>query len=312
VTKPKVFIDGKEGTAGLQIFERLGARNDIEILTLSDELRKDTEARRSIMNKADLVFLCLPDKAAIEAVELIDNPDVKVIDASTAHRINPDWVYGFPELFRGQEELIKKSKRTANPGCHATGFISIVAPLVREGVISDNYPISCHSLTGYSGGGKKMIAEYEGERSDERLDSCREYAITLAHKHIPEMTAMTGLKRKPLFFPIIGDYYSGMTTTVGIHRDLAEKNFGPKEIHEMLSDYYSGREYVRVLPFAGEGKIDARGILESNRNVGTNYLDIVVCGNEEQILIASMFDNLGKGASGAAVQNMELMLGLQE
>ena len=308
--KPKIFIDGKEGTTGLQIFERLGGRTDIELMLLDESLRKDTEARKKMINNADLVFLCLPDAAAVEAVKLIENPEVKVIDTSTAHRTNPEWVYGFAELSADQEEKIRNSKRTANPGCHATGFISITAPLIMGGIISANYPISCHSLTGYSGGGKKMITEYESERTDERLNSCREYAITLNHKHIPEMMAVAGLKRKPLFFPIIGDYHSGMTTTIGLNNDMLEKKMTPRQIHEFLSEHYAGKKYVRVLPYAGEGCIDPRGILESNRNVGTNYLDIVVSGNEEQTLIASMFDNLGKGASGAAVQNMELMLGM--
>lgn len=309
--KPKIFIDGKEGTTGLQIFERLGRRTDIEVRVIDDSLRKDTEARREMINTSDLVFLCLPDQAAREAVALVENPEVKVIDASTAHRTDPAWVYGFPELNAAQENLIRESKRVANPGCHATGFISISSPLVQKGILPADYPLSCHSLTGYSGGGKKMIAEYESERVDKRLDSCREYAITLAHKHIPEMMTVAGLKRKPLFFPIIGDYHSGMTTTIGLFNEMLNGIASPKEIHEVLSEHYAGRKYVRVLPFGGEGGIDPRGILESNRNAGTNYLDIVVSGNEEQTLIASMFDNLGKGASGAAVQNMEIMLGLE-
>ncbi|MBQ1302351.1 MAG: N-acetyl-gamma-glutamyl-phosphate reductase [Firmicutes bacterium] len=307
----KVFIDGKEGTTGLQIYEKLGGRTDIELLTLPEELRKDPGARKEIMNRSDLVFLCLPDAAAIEAVTLVENPDTRIIDASTAHRTAEGWVYGFPELEPGQADKIRRSKRTANPGCHATGFISLTAPLVKGGILAADAPLSCHSLTGYSGGGKKMIAEYEGERTDERLSSCREYAISLAHKHIPEMMAVTGLKRKPLFFPIVGDYYAGMTSTVGLHNDLLGEGVTAKTVHEYLSDYYAGQEFVRVLPFGGEGAIDPRGYLESNRNVGTNYLDIVVSGNGEQTLMAAMFDNLGKGASGAAVQNMELMLGMR-
>lgn len=310
--KPKIFIDGKEGTTGLQIFERLGGRTDIELMLLSEELRKDVQARKEMINNADLVFLCLPDDAAREAVKLVENPEVKVIDASTAHRTNPNWVYGYPELCREQAERIKSSKRVANPGCHATGFISLTAPLVMGGILPEDYPLSCHSLTGYSGGGKKLIKEYESDRTDDRLNSCREYAISLSHKHIPEMMAVAGLERKPLFFPIIGDYYAGMTTTVGLHNELLKCRMGAKQIHEFLSDHYAGQKYVRVLPFAGEGNIDSRGILESNRNIGTNYLDIVVSGNEEQTLLASMFDNLGKGASGAAVQNMELMLGIEQ
>lgn len=309
--KPKIFIDGKEGTTGLQIFERLGGRTDIELMILAEDLRKDMHARKEMINSADLVFLCLPDDAAREAVKLAEDPNVKIIDASTAHRTDPGWVYGYPELCRDQADRIREAKKVANPGCHATGFISLTAPLVMEGILPKDYPVSCHSLTGYSGGGKKLIQEYEGERTDSRLSSCREYAITLSHKHIPEMMAVTGLKRKPLFFPIIGDYYAGMTTTVGLHNELMGKKMTAVQIHEFLSEHYAGQKYVRVLPFAGEGNIDPRGILESNRNLGTNYLDIVVSGNEEQTLLASMFDNLGKGASGAAVQNMELMLGLE-
>lgn len=203
--KPRIFIDGKEGTTGLQIFERLGGRKDIELMLLDESMRKDTEARKEMINSADLVFLCLPDDAARESVRLAENPDVKIIDASTAHRTDKNWVYGYPELSREQEEKIRNSKRTANPGCHATGFISLTAPLTLEGIIPNDYPLSCHSLTGYSGGGKKLIAEYEGQRTDNRLNSCREYAISLAHKHIPEMMAVAGLSRKPLFFPILGE-----------------------------------------------------------------------------------------------------------
>ena len=308
--KAKIFIDGKEGTTGLQIYEKLGGRTDISLLLLEEAQRKDPAVRKEIMNRADLVFLCLPDAAAREAVSLVENPEVKIIDASTAHRTSPDWVYGYPELSREQEERIRASKRTANPGCHATGFISLAAPLTAAGILPKDYPVSCHSLTGYSGGGKKLIREYESDRVDNRLNSCREYAISLSHKHLPEMMAVTGLKRKPLFFPILGDYYAGMLTTVGLDNDLLEGNLTARQIHEFLSEHYAGQKYVRVLPFGGEGAVDPRGILESNRNVGTNYLDIVVCGNEEQTLLASQFDNLGKGASGAAVQNMELMLGL--
>lgn len=308
--KPKIFIDGKEGTTGLQIFERLGGRTDIELMILEEDLRKDAGARKEMINSADLVFLCLPDEAAKESVGLVENPDVKIIDASTAHRTDKNWVYGYPELSREQEEKIRSSKRTANPGCHATGFISLTAPLTLGGILPSDYPLSCHSLTGYSGGGKKLIAEYEGERKDSRLNSCREYAISLSHKHIPEMMTVAKLTRKPLFFPILGDYYAGMTTTVGLHNEFLKDRMSAKQVHEFLSEHYAGQKYVRVLPFAGEGCIDPRGILESNRNVGTNYLDILVSGNEEQTLMAALFDNLGKGASGAAVQNMELMLGM--
>ncbi len=307
----KVFIDGSAGTTGLRINERLRGLGGVEPLTLPEELRKDVSARTEAIAAADVAVLCLPDDAAREAAAIADSVGTAVIDASTAHRVAPGWAYGFPELSAAHRSAVETSDRVAVPGCHASGFVALVFPLIEAGVIPADAELTAFSLTGYSGGGKKMIAEYEGERTDERLSSCREYAIRLAHKHIPEMMAVTGLTRKPLFFPIVGDYYAGMTSTVGLHNDLLGEGVTAKTVHEYLSDYYAGQEFVRVLPFGGEGAIDPRGYLESNRNVGTNYLDIVVSGNEEQTLMAAMFDNLGKGASGAAVQNMELMLGMR-
>lgn len=310
--KPKIFIDGKEGTTGIQIYERLGNRKDIELLVLPDEERKDLLRRKEMINEAEVVFLCLPDDAARESVSLVENDWTKIIDASTAHRTDSQWVYGFPELSLEQRSAIAETKRLANPGCHATGFISIVGALVRMGVLPEDYPLTCHSLTGYSGGGKKMIAEYEGENRSDALNATRIYGIGLNHKHIPEMMYMSGMKRKPVFCPILGDYYAGMATVIPLQNDLLKGELKAKDIHEMMAEYYKDAHFVEVTPFMGEGRIDSRGFIESNACIGTNRLEILVCGNQEQTMIVSRFDNLGKGASGAAVQNMNIMLGLDE
>lgn len=299
--KPRVFIDGKEGTTGLQIFDRLANRNDIELLLIDDARRKDIDERRRLINEADLVFLCLPDKAAIEAVSLIENPNTRVIDASTAHRTNPYWDYGFPELSTAHRDAIINSKRVANPGCHASGFISIVYPLVKSGIIPDNYQLTCFSLTGYSGGGKKMIAEYEGENRANELNAPRIYGLSLNHKHIPEMTAITGLTVKPVFCPIVDDYYCGMATAVPLH------GVDSQAVLDTLKAHYAGQQFVTVAP-----QLCNAGMLESNYNVGTNMMEITVCGNGCETLIVSRFDNLGKGASGSAVENMNLMLGFEQ
>ncbi|MBQ3405529.1 MAG: N-acetyl-gamma-glutamyl-phosphate reductase [Oscillospiraceae bacterium] len=304
--KPKVFIDGQEGTTGLQIFERLTGRDDIELLKIDEKLRKDRDERKKLMNQADLVILCLPDAAAIEAVDLIDNPDTRVIDASTAHRTAPGWDYGLPELSKAHRERITVSKRVANPGCHATGFISIVYPLVAMGILSDSAELSCFSLTGYSGGGKKMIAEYESRDKAEALYSPRIYGLNLSHKHLPEMMAVTGLKTAPVFCPIVDDYRQGMATSVPLHRSLLKKDLDIKGLFDALSDFYRGQRFITVAP-----PVDS-GMLESNFNAGTNMLQISISGNSDRILVTSRFDNLGKGASGAAVQNMNIMLGFDE
>ena len=306
--KPKVFIDGKEGTTGLQIYERLGSREDIELLLISEEKRKDTEERRKFLNEADIVFLCLPDAAAKEAVGLIENGTTRVIDASTAHRTAPGWTYGFPELDREQRAKIASSKRVANPGCHATGFIAAVAPLVRSGVISADAPLSCFSLTGYSGGGKKMIAQYGDENRDPALDSPRIYGTALMHKHLPEMTAVTGLSHAPVFCPIVADYYSGMQTVTSLPSGILAEGMTAERIHGILADWYAGEKLVRVAPFTG----GVNDYLASNVYSGTNGLEIFVGGSGDSVFVASRFDNLGKGASGAAVQNMNIMLGLDE
>lgn len=305
--KTKVYIDGQSGTTGLQIYDRIGQRKDLELLRIPEELRHDPDERKKYLNSADIVFLCLPDEGAREAVSFIDNPNVRVIDASTAHRTNPDWTYGYPELSKVQREAIRTSKRVANPGCHATGFISTTAPLVAMGVIPKDYPMSCYSLTGYSGGGKKMIAEYEAEGRSELLNAPGIYGLNLQHKHLPEMQTVTGLTYPPVFMPIVDDYYKGMATTIMLQNRLLPGQPSAEEICAKLADYYRDEHFVSVVPF---GENDSK--LYANKLAGTNRLEIVVCGHEEQTTVTALFDNLGKGASGAAVQNMNIMLGLPE
>ena len=298
-----VFIDGSAGTTGLRIADRLAARQDISLIRLTEELRKDPSARKDAINSADVVFLCLPDDAAKEAVGMIENPQVKVIDTSTAHRTHPDWTYGFPEL-KGQRERIRASKRIANPGCHASGFVALVAPLVQEGVIPGDLPLSSFSLTGYSGGGKKMIAQYEDPNRSPLLEGPRQYGLTRIHKHLPEMQAVCGLERLPVFCPIVGDFYSGMEVTVPLFADWVKGS--PDEIRQLYRDYYA-TGLVRM----AEGE-DPEGMLSAAAFSGRDDLQIGVWGNEERILLVARFDNLGKGASGAAIQNMNILMGLSE
>lgn len=300
-----VFIDGKEGTTGLQIYDRLASRSDLSLLLLPEELRKDEKARKECMNEADIVFLCLPDAAAREAVKLVENPRTKIIDASTAHRTNPEWTYGFPELSREQREKIMRSKRVANPGCHASGFIALVYPLIKEGILPSDYPFVFHSVTGYSGGGKKMIAQYESAERDVALDSPRQYGLTLSHKHIPEMMKVCNLTRKPIFNPIVADFYSGMCGTIPVFADLMKKKMAGEQLRAFYREYYRESAFVSVTD-------ESLSYLPANKLAGTNEMQLFVGGNEEEILLCSLFDNLGKGASGAAVQNMNLMLGLPE
>ncbi len=291
----------------MQIYERLQKREDVHIISLTEDLRKDTAARRDCLNSADVSFLCLPDAAAAEAAAMTDNPRAKIIDASTAHRTNPAWVYGFPEISAKRREEIASCTRLANPGCHATGFISIVAPLVKGGIASADYPFVAHSVTGYSGGGKKTIAQYESSDRDISLSSPRQYATTLEHKHLPEMQRECGLDFKPIFNPIICDFYSGMCVTVPIYRRLLSKNYGVNDIREYFTQYYDGQNFVNVAT-----EEDTPAYIPANKNTDTNDMTIYVSGNADRIFIASVFDNLGKGASGAAVQNMNIMFGLDE
>lgn len=305
--KPVVFIDGREGTTGLQIYDRLTPRTDIELLLIDEEKRKDPAERKKCLNAADLVFLCLPDDAAREAVAMIENPNTRVIDASTAHRTAPDWDYGFPELSPRHREAIIKSKRVANPGCHASGFISAVYPLVQLGFLPADYPLCAYSLTGYSGGGKKLIAEYQDPNRDPRHSSARIYGTNLQHKHLPEMVHVCGLTAPPVFHPILGDYIQGMATTILLHNNTIPGCPTAYNIYNILDSYYEGQTFVSVAPFGGE-----EPVIYSDTLVGTNQLQLIVCGHEEQTTITALFDNLGKGASGAAVQNMNLMLGFDE
>ena len=305
----KVFIDGAEGTTGLKIFQRFETRKDIELLRIKDHLRKDKEERKKLLNEADISFLCLPDAAAREAVELIENKDARVIDTSTAHRTEKGWVYGFPELSKAYRSAVKESKRVAVPGCHASGFNSIIYPLIKEGIMGRDYPVSCFSITGYSGGGKKMIEEYsKGERSPE-LNSPRQYGITQSHKHLKEMKLIPGLLNEPLFSPIVADYYSGMTVTIPIYTSMLNKRLSLEEVRRFFSDYYSGQKLIRVLD---KEEIEKNhGFIAANTLEGRDSMELIVEGNDQRLMIASRFDNLGKGASGAAMECMNIMLGLK-
>ena len=306
--RPKIYIDGKEGTTGLQIYERLGGRDDIELLLIDEDKRKDTAERSKLLNAADLVFLCLPDDAAREAVSLVTNEHTRIIDCSTAHRTAEGWDYGFSELSPVHRENIQKSKRVANPGCHATGFISIVYPLVAMGLLPKDTALSCFSLTGYSGGGKKMIAQYEGEKVN-ALFSPRIYGLNQSHKHLPEMQIRCGLTVAPVFCPIVDDYYKGMATTVSLHSDLLRCDKSTRKIWEVLSDHYREQPLIHVASLNWD-----EPMIAANTMAGKDTLTLIACGSEdgERITVTALFDNLGKGASGAAVQNMNLMLGFEE
>ena len=297
----KVFIDGSAGTTGLRIYERLSERKDLELLILPDELRKNNDARRQMLSLADIAFLCLPDKAAIEAVSLIENDHVAVIDTSTAHRTNDAWAYGFAELSPAHREAIRNSKRIANPGCHASGFIAGCYPLVAHGVVPEDFPLTAYSLTGYSGGGKALIAEYEDADRDVRHESHRIYGTTLQHKHLPEMQKLCGLKYQPVFSPILGDFYAGMATSILL------PGFDAQKVWECLSDHYAGEKIVTVAPFGGD-----EALVYASTYAGLDTMRIQVSGHGEQAMVTTMFDNLGKGASGAAIQNMNILLGVDE
>ncbi len=295
-----VFIDGSAGTTGLQIRDRLAARRDIELLTLDEARRKDPAARREYLNAADIVFLCLPDAAAREAVALIENPATRVIDASTAHRTAPGWVYGLPELSPAQRAAIAGAKRVANPGCHATGFITGVYPLVAAGLLDRGAALACFSLTGYSGGGKAMIGQYEAYKTEE-LYTPRIYGLGQAHKHLPEMQAVCGLDTPPVFCPVVDDYYKGMAATTAL------PGLAAASVRECLAAHYADQALVRVAPPEAEPSMLAAGAM-----AGRDDLVLYVCGNAQRCTVTAVFDNLGKGAAGAAVQNMDLMLGLPE
>lgn len=307
----KIFIDGQEGTTGLRIVERLKNRSDIELLKIDESLRKDVNERKRLINASDITFLCLPDAAAIEAVALAENENVRIIDASTAHRTNPDWAYGFPELSKAHRERIRTAKRVANPGCYASGFIACVYPLVSAGIMPKDYPVTCHAVSGYSGAGKKGIAQYEDENRDFQLDSPRQYALTQNHKHIKEMMTIAGLSELPVFTPIVDDYYNGMVVSVPLHLRTLDKKLTLAELREVFAAHYEGERFVKVMPICGEGVL-SDGFIAANTLKDTNDMQIFICGNDDRAVISARFDNLGKGASGAAVQSMNIMMGVPE
>lgn len=302
----KVFIDGGHGTTGLKIHERLDQRDDIEILRIDEAHRKDLDARIEMTKQADISILCLPDAASQELAQAAP-PDVRLIDTSTAHRTNPDWVYGMPELALGQREKIRNAARVANPGCHATGFILLVRPLVDAGILPPDYPLDAFCITGYSGGGKKMIQNHEKADREAYLSSPGQYGLTQKHKHLPEMVMMTGISQAPAFSPIVGDFYSGMVMTVPLHTGMLHGSPGPEEIRQVYRERYGGEKLIRVMD-----KDPEDGFIHSNVMAGSDEFQIFVTGNEERVLLLSRFDNLGKGASGQAVQNMNIMLGIEE
>ena len=305
----KIFIDGSEGTTGLRIYERFEGRDDIELMKIDPELRKDPNERKKMINSSDITFLCLPDVASIESVSLVENPNVKIIDTSTAHRTNPDWAYGYPEL-HGFRDKIKSSHRIAVPGCYATGFITIAKPLIDMGIMPCEYPVSSFAVSGYSGAGKKTIAVYEGEDKPNEFNSPREYALAQKHKHLKEMTKISGLAKEPLFSPIIADYYSGMFVSIPLYTDMLLGNADVNAIHDMFDKYYAGEKFVKVMPVGAED--ETNGFIGANNCSGWDGIQIFVTGNEDRVVVTTRFDNLGKGASGAAVQCLNILLGCDE
>ena len=306
--KVKVFIDGSSGTTGLRIADRLAARPEIELLSISAEGRKDVHERAKVINFADLAFLCLPDAASKEVMPLL-RPDVKVLDTSTAFRTDAAWDYGFPEL-KGQKEKIQNSYRVAVPGCYASGFISIARPLVELGLVPQSYPFSCTGISGYSGGGKKMIADYESpdRPAHSKLDAPKSYGLSLGHKHLPEMQKICGLEYAPAFNPLVCDYFSGMVVSLPLHTRLLAKKYTADDVRKALAEYYAGANFVKVMP---EGAPED-GFLSANDLSGTNMMQLFVNGNDDRLILCSRLDNLGKGASGAAVQCLNIMMGIDE
>lgn len=300
----KIFIDGSAGTTGLRIYERLESRTNVELISLTEEKRKDVNARREAINSADIAFLCLPDAAAVESVSFVENENTVIIDTSTAHRTNPDWAYGFSELSGEHRQRVISGKRIAVPGCHASGFIALIYPLVENGLLDKSALLSCFSVTGYSGGGKKMIAEYECEDRNVLLNSPRQYGITQQHKHLPEMAKVTGLLNAPIFSPVVADFYSGMTVTVPIFKSMIDGS--ADDIKKLYGEKYSGP----IVKYTESG--DENGFIAANALSFNDGMEISVLGNEDRILLVSRYDNLGKGASGAAIQCMNLKLGADE
>ncbi len=307
----KVYIDGQAGTTGLKLYDRIKNRPDVELLLIDPEKRKDNDERARMINASDITFLCLPDAASREAVSFITNPNVRVIDASTAHRTSPDWAYGFPELSAAHRAKILTSKRVAVPGCYASGFASLVYPMVQSGLLPVDYPVTCHAVSGYSGAGKAAIAQYESADRPKELDSPRQYALAQGHKHLPEMQAVSGLIEPPMFNPMVCDYFAGMVVSVPLHRRLLNGQPSLEEVHAMFQSHYAGQQFVQVRALQGADVLE-NGFLPANTLAGTNLLEVFVCGNDRQILLAARLDNLGKGASGAALQCFNLMTGAPE
>ena len=306
----KVFIDGSEGTTGLRIHERLEGRDDIELLKIDQDKRKDPDEISKFINASDITFLCLPDDAAREAVTYVKNDNTVIIDASTAHRTLEGWAYGFPELSSFHRQAIRNGKRIAVPGCYASGFISLVYPLVSAGILPADYPLSVFAASGYSGGGKKLIASYEEEGRDKKFDSARMYAWGQTHKHLKEMKAVTGIEREPLFLPFTTNYHSGMMVQVPLFAGLLKGKQTPETLRDAFSKHYVGEKFIKVMPLGADA--EAGGALFSDACAGWDGMEIFVTGNEERIVVASRFDNLGKGASGAAVQCMNIVMGEDE
>lgn len=303
----KIFIDGSQGTTGLKIYKRFENRKDIELLHIDESQRKNTAEITKMINASDITFLCLPDKASVEAVSLVENDDVVIIDTSTAHRTNPDWAYGFPELDKSFRKKIKTSKRIAVPGCYASGFNSIVYPLVSEGIIPKDYPITCYAMSGYTGAGKSGINQYKNADRDDELNSPRQYAISQEHKHLKEMQLISGLKQTPFFAPHICSYPQGMIVSIPLFTDLMTKKFTPNEICEIFKKHYNGEKFIKVRDIGY-----TQGMLGANNFAKRDDMEIEINGNDDRILITSRFDNLGKGASGAAIQCLNILLGIDE
>lgn len=310
--KFKVFVDGQAGTTGLEIHQRLSGRTDLELLEIDPERRKDPGARKELLNDADIVFLCLPDAAARESAALVTNRRTRIVDASTAHRTDPGWAYGLPELSADHRRSVETAFRTAVPGCHATGFVLALYPLVSRGIVPPDFPVTAHSITGYSGGGRKLIEAYERpEGLRHGFDAPSHYALGLTHKHLPEMRVKAGLTAPPLFTPIIGNFYRGMAVGVPLHTTALPTRMSAKELHEVFAEHYDGRRFVTVQPFESDELLH-EGYFDPTACNGTNRAEIFVFGDETQAFVIVRLDNLGKGASGAAVQNMNIMLGLEE
>lgn len=311
MTTTKVYIDGQAGTTGLKLFDRIKDRSDITLLTIDPAKHRDNAERKRLINESDVTFLCLPDAASVEAVSFVENPNVRIIDASTAHRTNPAWSYGFPELSAAHRSAIENAKRVAVPGCYASGFASLVYPMVQSGMMPADYPVTCHAVSGYSGAGKNAIAVYESADRPAEYGSPRQYALGLQHKHLPEMQKVSGLAYPPVFNPLVCDYFAGMVVSVPLHRRLLNGQPSIEEIHAMFAEHYASQQFVKVRALQGADVL-ADGFLPANTLAGTNLLEIFVCGNAERVLLAARLDNLGKGASGAALQCFNIMTGAPE